>query len=1030
MTAVEKRLYEFDGFRVDPVRRILLRDGEPVPITPKALTILLILLEERGQVVAKEDLISRVWPGSFVTEANLTQNISALRKALGDHDRRYVVTVPGQGYSLVAEVAERVEEATGSFRLADLGLAPPPPPEPAAAASKELPLPALPEIPPAPPGASRRRWLLPLSLAALIGLAAAAGLLLRVFPRPERPASPAAEETSEAAAPGLRPSIAVLHLKNLSRRPDAEWLAPALSEMLSTELSAGSQVRVVSGETVARARHSLTSEALDAGSLQRLHTILGSRYLVVGSYIAMDSTDGGSLRLDLRILEVPGGEVVASIAEVGSERELFELVSRTGARLRQTLGLAGLSPEQSRAARASIPRSPEAARLYAEGLERLRSFNSPAALDLLQRAAKAEPGSAVIHAALAHTWTELGYDSRAMEEAGRARELAGSLSREERIAIEARFYEASHQWAKASEAYNTLWTFFPDDIEYGLRLAASLSHAGRGAEALQKIEALRRLPAPAGEDPRIDLEEAGSAQRLADFPRGARAAKAAADKGRRSGESVVVGQALVLQGHSLLMNGQPAEAVALFRESRSRFHQAGYPWGEALALINIGLVLHRQGDLDGAEQVYLQSLAIARKVGNGLGTASQLGNLGRLYQDRGNLVRALEYLERSRDRFVEIGDPLFEARILGSIANLLRQRGDLDGALRKAEEMAAISRRIDSSFDEARAFDHLGAILALRGSLAEARRLHETAFQRLGGPSGEPSLASAALAASADVAARLGDLRTAARRYDEALATKRRIEDRIGAAQILGMRTRFALRSGDLSSSRSLNEEQLRLAEETGVVSLRSWALQEKGSLELEAGDLAAARRALQESLSLSSTMGEALRSSETRLQVARLELAAGKPADAASIARQVAPWYRERRIPAGEAVALAVLVEALLRQARPADAWAASGRLRTLLEKSEDRELSLTLAPSLALVDAAAGKRTEAERALRRTMADARKIGFAPAEWESRLALGEIQWNAGETEARETLQAVREQAESRGFHRIARKAKDVLGRS
>ncbi len=107
-------------------------------LTPKAFSILLVLLENRGLVMEKEDLIQRVWPDTFVTEANLTQNISSLRKALGEraNDHRYVVTVPGRGYSFVAEVQEVSLEGTGEFTLArDFpGIATPPPPHAAAVA--------------------------------------------------------------------------------------------------------------------------------------------------------------------------------------------------------------------------------------------------------------------------------------------------------------------------------------------------------------------------------------------------------------------------------------------------------------------------------------------------------------------------------------------------------------------------------------------------------------------------------------------------------------------------------------------------------------------------------------------------------------------------------------------------------------------------------------------------------------------------------------------------------------------------------
>ena len=111
----EKLLYEFDAFRVDPVRRRLVRDGDVVPLTPKAFSILLVLSREPGRVVEKEELIRRVWGDAYVTEANLTQNVSSLRKALGEraNDHRFVVTVPGRGYSFVAEVSEVLRESSG-----------------------------------------------------------------------------------------------------------------------------------------------------------------------------------------------------------------------------------------------------------------------------------------------------------------------------------------------------------------------------------------------------------------------------------------------------------------------------------------------------------------------------------------------------------------------------------------------------------------------------------------------------------------------------------------------------------------------------------------------------------------------------------------------------------------------------------------------------------------------------------------------------------------------------------------------------
>lgn len=105
-------IYEFGPFRLDAQKRLLLREGEIVPLKPKAFETLLALVEGCGRVVEKDELMSRVWPGTAVEEGNLTFNISTLRKALGDDPRRheYIVTIPGEGYQFVAGVRATFDE--------------------------------------------------------------------------------------------------------------------------------------------------------------------------------------------------------------------------------------------------------------------------------------------------------------------------------------------------------------------------------------------------------------------------------------------------------------------------------------------------------------------------------------------------------------------------------------------------------------------------------------------------------------------------------------------------------------------------------------------------------------------------------------------------------------------------------------------------------------------------------------------------------------------------------------------------------
>ncbi|MDQ1559257.1 MAG: hypothetical protein QOD32_2317 [Pyrinomonadaceae bacterium] len=103
-----KLLYEFAPYLLDPAERLLLRHGEPVPLTPKACDTLRVLVENCGRTVEKDELLKEVWPGTFVEEGNLTVTIFMLRKALGEgkSEPKFIQTVPRRGYRFIAPVTE------------------------------------------------------------------------------------------------------------------------------------------------------------------------------------------------------------------------------------------------------------------------------------------------------------------------------------------------------------------------------------------------------------------------------------------------------------------------------------------------------------------------------------------------------------------------------------------------------------------------------------------------------------------------------------------------------------------------------------------------------------------------------------------------------------------------------------------------------------------------------------------------------------------------------------------------------------
>src|SRR6185503_8205791 len=108
MDKLSPKVYEFCGFRLESNQRRLLYQGHAVPLKPKVLDLLLFLVERRGELIDKEDLMKEVWRDTIVEENNITVSMSMLRKTLGeDRDNpRFIETVPRRGYRFVAEVVE------------------------------------------------------------------------------------------------------------------------------------------------------------------------------------------------------------------------------------------------------------------------------------------------------------------------------------------------------------------------------------------------------------------------------------------------------------------------------------------------------------------------------------------------------------------------------------------------------------------------------------------------------------------------------------------------------------------------------------------------------------------------------------------------------------------------------------------------------------------------------------------------------------------------------------------------------------
>ncbi len=286
--------------------------------------------------------------------------------------------------------------------------------------------------------------------------------------------------TPAGASPGnhapARSSVAVLGFANLSARPADQWLSTALAEMLTTELAGGGQLRVVPPDLVTRMATDFgvgTTSPPPAASIDRLRTALATDYVVLGSFVTSGADEARSLRVDVRVLRKAGD--VVGVTGVGNESHLFSVMSDTGRQLRSRLGLQE-NTETTTSAAAAFPQQVEAMRLYAQGLGRLRLLDAVEAKALFDKAAAIEPANPLIQTALASAWTALGYDGRASEAAQKAFDASAVLTREDRLKVEGRLYEAQRNSAKAIDVYRYALGLFLG--QHRIRLAP-----GRGADS-------------------------------------------------------------------------------------------------------------------------------------------------------------------------------------------------------------------------------------------------------------------------------------------------------------------------------------------------------------------------------------------------------------------------------------------------------------------------------------------------------------------------------------------------------------------
>jgi DNA-binding winged helix-turn-helix (wHTH) protein/TolB-like protein/Tfp pilus assembly protein PilF len=349
---VESAVYEFGPYVLDRPRRLLMRDGAAVGLTPKAFDLLSLLVENDGRVVSKETLMSALWPDTVVEESNLTFQISTLRKALSDG--RYVVTIPGRGYQFAGAV-QRLNESVAPVET-----------ETIVEDGQRMTI-----------TVSERRAVWPWIVIAAVILAATAAFFLM-------------KRTPRATASGIR-SIAVLPFRPLVAAQRDESLELGMADTLITRLSHIPGV-IVSPTSAVRRYSKLDQDPLAAGRELGVDTVLD------GSI----QRSGQRMRVTVRLLRTVDGEPLWASQFDEGVRDLFAVQDRVADGVARSIA-SSLSGRDERLLAKKTTGDLAAYDLYVKGLY-LKDREGARAREFFHRALEHDPKFAAAWAAIAETW--------------------------------------------------------------------------------------------------------------------------------------------------------------------------------------------------------------------------------------------------------------------------------------------------------------------------------------------------------------------------------------------------------------------------------------------------------------------------------------------------------------------------------------------------------------------------------------------------------------------------------------------------
>lgn len=484
MSKRSQHLYEFGPYRLDTAEGLLLRDGEPVPLTPKAFETLVALVERSGHLVEKDELMKAVWSDAFVEESNLTSNVYALRKMLGQGEkgRSYIETVPKRGYRFTAPVRALtpetlvVEKRTLTRVVTE---------ETVADDSSQKPLIGMGEALVIDRAgiqtvSSKWRWL----LIALLSLSLVIGAIFAYR------AVTANRSLTAAPRPQIE-SIAVLPFKNESGNPDVEYLSDGVTELLINSLAQLPQLKVTARNSVFQFK----------GKEENVRQI-ASDLAVQGILIGRVAQHGDDLIVSVELLDARDNAQIWGERYSRKTADLQALQEEVAQTIAQKL-ISRLGQPQQPDFTTHQMQNPQAYQSYLNGLFCLRKggFNNVKnALDYFNQAVALDSSFALAWVGIADAHLYLAGNSLLDPKEARSKAkpaLQKALALDENLAEAhvtlAIIKEQEWDWAGAEREYKRALELNPNSVRARTWYANYLSSMERHAEAIAEVKRAQEI---------------------------------------------------------------------------------------------------------------------------------------------------------------------------------------------------------------------------------------------------------------------------------------------------------------------------------------------------------------------------------------------------------------------------------------------------------------------------------------------------------------------------------------------------------